>query len=477
MKRHPLRVVEDVAAQSGTGSRQRKRELIEDWFNDDGDSRPNEERELWRVVVYALNPWYNYYVATVPGLTNIASTARKRSKQSKKGRMIFEDDVPKVYGLHKQFETMFQLLDDLKDRKLPPNSDAARHAILRWAEHCDSETIDLFRRIIQKDLRWGLQDSSLNAIYKGWVPAFKVQLAQPFDERKLKFPCYVDPKFDGERCLAFINYKEPEVTYFSRNGNQFLNYGCFDEELVKVFKGEGNIVVDCEVIDKAGFQTLMKVPKYHDPNFDTSGLLLVVFDWIPQADFESSEFDLPQEKRYAHLKGLFKGHSGRVAVVDTRLAQDWQEAEKIYDHWVAEGLEGIILKQPDGNYEFKRSFTWMKLKPKRSEDVKIVGMELGDANKRFAGMCGSLIIERDDPKRGPIRVNVASGFTDHMHKNIVEVDDQILYTKTDGQVINLKGEIVEVTFDCLTEDGSYRFPRFKRRGDDLIRSDKTLVGV
>lgn len=480
MKRHPIEVIEDASAQEGTGSQAKKRAFIEDWFDDATDTRPREQRELWKIAYYALNPWYNYYVVTIPGLAEVASNARKRSQNAKKGKMIFEDQTaPEIWGWSKQFETMFKLLDDLRERRLPPNSDLARSAILEWAKHCGGGSIEIFRRIVQKDLKWGMQASSLNKIYKGWIPAFKVQLAQPFNESKLKFPCYVDPKFDGERCLVFINYDkaEPEVTYFSRNGNPFFNHGCFDQDIARLFKGEGNVVVDCEVIDKAGFQTLMKVPKFYDPNFDTSNLCLVVFDWIPQKHFEINEFDLTQNQRYAHLTKLFKGfQSSQVILVDTRLAKDWQEAENIYEYWVAKGLEGIILKQPEGTYEFKRSDTWMKLKPKKSEDVRIVGMELGDANKRFAGLCGSLIVEREDPDRGTVKINVASGFTDHMHKNIVAVGDQILYTKPDGQVINLKGEVVEVTFDCLTEDGSYRFPRFKRRGDDLIRSDKSLVG-
>ncbi len=480
MKSHPLKVIELCSEASGTGSRKLKKSYIEDWFDNPSDPRPVHETELWKVVEYANNPWYNYYVTVVPGLSEISVDARRRSKQAKSRRQKIFETGPQVYGWTQQFDTMFKLLDDLKDRKLPPNSSQARQAILEWAKHCGAASIEVFRRILRKDLKMGMKASSFNAIHKGWVPEFKVQLAQPFNEKKLQFPCYVDPKFDGERCLAFITTDgaESEVTYFSRNGNQFFNYGCFDDELIRLFKGEGNIVVDCEAINRQGFQSLMKAPKYFDPNFDTTNLRLVVFDFMPQQNFESCSFDETQESRYVHLKSYFKRFNGdKVKLVDTRMARDWAEAERIYEYWVEQGLEGIILKQPDGEYEFKRSYTWMKLKPQKSEDVKIVGMELGRQHARFEGKCGSLIIERNDPDRGPVRVNVASGFTDYMHNNIVEVGDQILYTKPGGEVINLKDEVVEVTFDCITDEGSFRFPRFKRRGDDLIRSDKTIVGA
>lgn len=479
MKRHPIEVIEEVAAQEGTGSQKRKKELIRDWFDDPNDKRPVEDRELYKAIFYTYNPWFNYYVQTVPGLTQIHSDAKKRGKARRSGRRNIFDTGPKTFGWTKQFDTMFQLLDDLKDRKLPPNSSQAREAVCRWAEKCGAGTIEIFRRILRGDQKIGLKATSLNKIFPDWIPQFKLSLARPFDEKRITYPAFVDPKFDGERCLAFVTVdgNEGSVTYLSRNGNEFYNFDTFSEDLVRVFRSEGSVVADCEVINKRGFQTLMKVPKYYDRNFDPSGLQLVVFDWMPVDSFYANQYDVPQHARYHSLTKLFKQYNGdRLQAVATRVAKSFPEVEKIFEHWVSKGLEGVIIKQWDGEYHFSTSSSrnpgWTKLKPTKSEDLKIVGMKLGDSGREWAGKCGSLVVQRDDPDRGSVLIGVGSGLTDYMHENIVEIGDQILYTQPDGEVIDLKGKVVEVKFDNVTEDGSLRFPRLKPRGDILIRTDK-----
>ena len=470
-----MAVIEDVTKAEGGGSRKAKRAFIEDWFDDPADSRPKEDRELWKIIHYAYNPWFNYYTTTIPGLNELATDARRKSQQTKMGHKKIFDDGPKTLGWKDQFRTMFELLDDMKSRKLPPNSTQTRATILDWAKKCGSGTIEIFRRILHKDLKVAMKANSFNAIYKGWVPEFKIQLAQPFDEKKLKFPCFVDPKFDGERCLAFIVVDGPDtsVTYFSRNGNQFFNYGCFDSELKTLFNSEGCVVVDCEVINKSGFQTLMKNPKYFDPNFDSGNLKLMVFDSLTHEEFEKQDCQRDQTQRLTYLSKLFKNFSGKsVEMVDSRIANSWPEAEKIYEYWISKGLEGIIMKQVGGQYEFRRSDAWVKKKGDATDDFEVVGIEMGRDDKKWEGKCGSLLIKKQDAKGNDITVGVKSGLLDYDHENIQVVGDQILWTSPSGEMINIKGKLVEVKYDCVTEDGSLRFPRIVRRPQTLIRSDK-----
>ena len=373
---------------------------------------------------------------------------------------------------------MFDLLDRLANRSLPPNSTMGRTAVLEWAECCGEGTIECFQRIIRKDLRCGMGTKTFNKIYPRWIPSFDVQLAQPFNEKKLTFPCYVDPKFDGSRCMAFVTFDSSgggSVLQFSRNGNQFYNFGTFNDDLIKLFRGQGNIVADCEVISKKGFQRLQTAPVYYDASFDSSQLRLMVFDWMTQEAFEKQSWDLTQENRVADLSGFFKGFdSKKVQQVETRVAKDMKDLTDIYEYWVNLGLEGVIIKQLDGLYEFKRTDFWMKMKPQKTEDLKIVGMELGDSRKQWAGKCGSLVVERTRSDGTVVQVNVAGGLSHQMHNNIVQVGDEIQYTTEDGELVVLNGKTVEVTFDCETEDGSLRFPRFNRkRYPKIIRPDKT----
>lgn len=460
---HPVQILNQLASLEGTGSMKEKQKIVTD---------NKDNAHFFNVIRYALDPFKNFYLTTVEGLSSKSSSARKQEKLSRQGyKDLFEDKV--ILSVDKQFTTMFSLLDDLSSRIIPPNSTQARNAVLSWAEKCNSDTIECFRRILHKDIKCGIGAKTFNKIHKGWVPSFSIQLAEPFNEKKLSFPCYVDPKYDGERCLAFVNVDDKSVMYFSRNGIQFNNYRCFDNELFSLCKDVGNKILDCEVINTKGFQTLQKVPTNYDPNFTGEGLQLVVFDVLSQKQFDEQASRFTQEERYKYLNRMFeKFHSNVIIKVDSKIAKDLNDAYVIFDYWVKKGLEGVILKQIGGNYEFKRSDSWIKLKPKQSEDLVIVDMEFGVDNNKWKDKCGSLVVERTDSKGNRVKVNVASGLTEYDHENIYKEGDSLYYKQPDGQLLNIKGKIIEVIYDCETEDGSLRFPRVKRRGESLIRTDK-----
>ncbi len=478
MTAHPRKILDDIEKQDGPGSVKRKRAIVTDHL---------EVPEFVKTVEYALDPWKQFYVTTIPGLADISKDARGDEKRKKSGHRDLFEDAPAKLTWKEQFSTMFTLLDDLVSRKLPPNSSQARNAVLEWAKKCGPGTIEVFRRILLKDLKCKMGARSFNKIKKDWVPQFEVQLAKPFDEKKLQWPCFVDPKYDGERCLASITFdgQDAEVIYLSRNGNQFFNYGCFDKDLIRLFRPYGCCTVDCEVVHIGGFQKGQQTPSLYRQSFDATGLQLVVFDLMPTDSFNKQKFDLTQEQRYQELTKLFKhfksdswdidgGKSSslpKLILVSTKLATSYDDALEIYEYWVGKGLEGVILKQPDGLYEFRRSDAWMKLKPKKTADLEVVGMELGDENKLWKGKCGSLVVKRQH-NGAWIKVNVASGLTHQMHEDIKQVGDQILYTNPEGHTVDLKGRIIEVVYDAVTDDGSLRFPRIKPRKLELVRSDK-----
>jgi len=118
---------------------------------------------------------------------------------------------------------------------------------------------------------------------------------------------------------------------------------------------------------------------------------------------------------------------------------------------VAEGYEGIMIKDLGAPYECKRSSFWMKWKPTITVDLEIVGFEEGTG--RNQGRLGALVCEGEDNDR-LIRVNVGSGLSD---------GDRVGYWSSRDVLL---GRVVEVEADAVTQnqDGSYslRFPRFVR---------------
>jgi DNA ligase-1 len=118
---------------------------------------------------------------------------------------------------------------------------------------------------------------------------------------------------------------------------------------------------------------------------------------------------------------------------------------------VAQGYEGIMIKDLGAPYECRRSSFWMKWKPTITVDLTIVGFEEGTG--RNQGRLGAMICEGEDAGRR-IRVNVGSGLSDQ---------DREDYWNNRG---NLVDHVVEIQADAVTQnqDGTYslRFPRFVR---------------
>lgn len=478
MYKHPADLISELEKLEGPGSVKAKKKLVLDYFqHEEQDGRKPTETEFYQTVKYAFDPWMNFFTTTIPGLNEVSVSAKRAEKERQGGRYDLFETTTKTLPWKQQFVTMFNLLDRMASRQLPPNSGESRNAVLEWAKAVGPGTISVFRKILNKDLRCGMKASSFNKIVPGWIAEFKLSLAKPFDHKNLKFPCWVDPKFDGERCLAFISSdgSSGSVSYYSRQGNEFHNLRVFDTHLLSVFKGRGCIVADCEVVNRQGFQTLQKTPKYYDPTFDPSHLMLVVFDWLPQDAFSKQFYDEPQTDRYRSLKSLFANfNSDKVVCVDSRIANNFEEAEQLFVHWIDQGLEGIIMKQLDGEYHFstnsRRNPGWMKMKGKETADLEIVGMAFGDKDARWHNKCGSLLVKRKHGDKDVI-VSVGGGLTDHDHETIVEDGDQLLWTSPEGEVVNIKGRLIEVIYDSVTEKGSLRFPRIKRRST-LFRTDK-----
>jgi len=215
--------------------------------------------------------------------------------------------------------------------------------------------------------------------------------------------------------------------------------------------------LDGEVVGES-FQKLMR-QAHRKSGAQTAGMRYHIFDWLPLADFERGHWNRQQDRRLAALSRLanrFQENSQCLSImpgmdVNLDTAQGHDILERFARDAVAEGYEGIMIKDVGAPYECKRSSFWMKWKPTITVDLNIVGTEEGTG--RNQGRLGALICEGVDNGRS-IRVNVGSGLSDSDR-------DEFWGSRT-----NLLGRVVEVEADAVTQnqDGSYslRFPRFVR---------------
>jgi DNA ligase 1 len=374
--------------------------------------------------------------------------------------------VPETEGLVDQpnpWPRFWGLLEALRTRSVTGH--AARDAIEEISQEFDSDEWNMVcRRVIIKDLRCGISEKTINKVVgkTEWrIPVFTCQLATDSNDHasKMKGVKRIECKLDGVRVLALCS--KNTVSLFSRNGKQFENFPDIEEQIARIkgrisLETKGPFVLDGEIVGES-FQALMK-QAHRKGNAKTKDMTYYIFDVIPLADFERGFWNAQQHKRTLMLsinqEHIESEPNLRVMPgmdVDLSTAEGQDIMRRFATDAVADGFEGIMIKDVGAPYECKRTTFWLKWKPVITVDLNIVGFEEGTG--RNEGRLGAIICEGVDNDRS-IRVNVGSGLSD--------ADRDEYWTARD----TLLGQVVEVAADAVTQnqDGTYslRFPRFVR---------------
>ena len=439
--------------------------LAADWIRDleSSDSRIHKERVIEKALMaaklgsvnaqcflfncyLAYNPFYVYHVQQV---------------SESQGLVDRPNPWPQFWAL----------CENLRTRGVTGNR--AREAIDEVMALFDSdEWNSLCRRVLIKDLRCGISEKTLNKVLgkTDWrIPVFSCQLAQDSENHagKLQGEKRLECKLDGVRVLAVV--AGSGVTLYSRNGKELTNFPQVAQAIADVRRAflahptsGGRFVLDGEIVGES-FQALMR-QAHRKKNAETTGMVYHVFDFIPLDDFERGHWNMQQRRRIDILERVKESVESNTdcvrimpgVVVDLDTNEGHDVMRRFAKDAVAQGYEGIMIKDLGAPYQCKRSSFWMKWKPTITVDLAIVGFEEGTG--RNQGRLGAMICEGIDDGRN-IRVNVGSGLTDQ---------DRDSYWSSRAQLL---GHVVEIEADAITQnqDGTYslRFPRFVRfRGFD-----------
>ncbi len=365
-------------------------------------------------------------------------------------------DEPCEHGEEYDFnlQLMYHALGKLASREITGNN--ALELIKVTSCQLNTSQQQVFKRILDKDLRCGVGLTIVGEIFPDLIARFKVMLAdnKPLDFEKIQYPVRGEPKLDGVRCEGIISGKE--VSFLSRNGKPFPNFGCFADELIAIADGQ-DLIFDGEVSGVDEEQAFKRAQQQHKRkhNVDTSKLKYSIFDVIIAGVNET------QRQRSKRLKDMFKSKSAlarkikRVFRVIGKILHNREELELYYKECLDAGYEGIIIKNLDALYQQKRTKDWKKLKPNITVDVKVIGCKGGKEGK-YENTLGALIVDYKG-----VKVSV-SGMSDLMRDKLWKMH---LAKK-------LAGITVEVKFDAETEDGSMRFPRVKMFKDSVITKQR-----
>lgn len=231
-----------------------------------------------------------------------------------------------------------------------------------------------------------------------------IQLCYPLEERRLTdpkfgwvFPVICQPKLDGERARA-VNEFEDNIDLLSSECNDVTGVPHINQllEMIKRIiedKGLEMPELDGELYcHQLSFEKIHSIVSRGIDNLHPNMLKIEyhVFDVIT-AELQAQRLTWLQEV----LKTIVEGSA--IKIVGFRMANNMDELMRIYNDYLDEGYEGIIVRHPFNKYVRKRSSFILKFKPKQSDLYEIIDMEQAISNDGTPlAMIGKFICKGDD---------------------------------------------------------------------------------
>ena len=159
-------------------------------------------------------------------------------------------------------------------------------------------------------------------------------------KREIKFPCYIQPKLNGVRCIA-VNSE-----LYSRYGNIFTTLPHIKEDLLN---NKCNIILDGELFSNdICCEVLLRFIRKRNktPAQEKKSLTIYynIFDYI--------ETSLSYEERLANLQYYFKKNNFKyIRLVKTEKCYERKEITNFLEKYSDNGYEGIIIRNIEGKYE------------------------------------------------------------------------------------------------------------------------------
>ena len=378
-------------------------------FKEDLLSQHAGNETLKRVVKLALDPTINFYIKKIPAYTKSTGP---------------------VWDLNEALDQ----LDYLYTRKVTGN-DAVAH-LVEILQALDVEDAEVIKKIIQRDLKCGVSESTANKAWKGLIPEYPyMRCCLPKHTKLDKFNwtkgVYSQLKADG--MFANVNlYTDYTVELFSRSGSVFPmdQFKGLAEEIANTFvagtQTHGEVLVkrDGVVLPREiGNGILNSVLKGGEFASNEQPILLV-WDQIPLAAVvPGGKFKVKYSERFESLRKQLHDDNEPVLIelIETRIVHSMEEARAHYKELLGLGFEGSIIKDADAIWEDTTSKSQVKFKLEVTVDLKIVGFTEG--NGKNAATFGAI---QTESACGMLEVDV-SGFKDKPQKGILtrkEISDR-----------------------------------------------------
>lgn len=263
-------------------------------------------------------------------------------------------------------------------------------------------------------------------------------LAHDFKKRgkTIVFPCYVQRKYDGTRCIAI-----PGKGLFSRNRKPYPNLSHIQSEIDMLGK-DGGLILDGELYsEELTFQEIVGLVRTQMIRKGQAiNLPKIKFHCY---DIIDTEGKIPFISRKIMLDNLFKklGPFDSLRLVESEVCKRHEDLKEFHDKYVSEGFEGIMLRNNKGVYSIgQRSVELQKYKEFQDAEYSVENFTQGEGLEQ-----GCVIWMCRDETTGRVFACRPRGSHEERRALYLRARDFI-------------GKKLTVRFQELTDDGLPRFP-------------------
>lgn len=202
-------------------------------------------------------------------------------------------------------------------------------------------------------------------------------LAHKFEDhkKKLTFPVYVQPKLDGERCIAIK--QNGTITLWTRTRKPITSCPHIISQLESVFPlKQDNMFFDGElyVHGKDNFEKIMSAVRKQKPSEESALIEYHIYDCENLGD-KTQPFHSRLNVMRECLDIL-----PNVKFVETFMSNNEQNIEGYQQRFIQEGYEGLMVRGTNSVYECKRSKNLLKMKTFDDAEFRILDVEAGEDN-------------------------------------------------------------------------------------------------
>lgn len=280
----------------------------------------------------------------------------------------------------------------------------------------------------------------------------EIQLALKPKNLNINYPVSAEIKLDGVRTIVIK--KDDKLELITRNKKTF-RFPALERALENM---PNDMVLDGEMVWADGKSEYR--PKIsgivnsaiHGGDMWDNQCRFIAYDMLELAEFRAQSCSMKQDERWAALHKLYLDYipkSEAFSAIHSKSVHSQEELKDYYDYVYDKGYEGLIVKDPNAMYMYKRHKSWLKMKNESECTLVCTGVKEGTG--KYEGMLGALIC-RGATRGYRITVSVGTGLTD---------EDRSSMEGWVGKSIVIKYN--SIVMDKRTEERSLFLPVYVRR--------------